>query len=1440
MVVWVLRPAGAAPTGTGGAQAEEMQDRIELLAGLRVVQRERVINRFPTRQTGALLAYLACYCRQSHPREILMELLWPDVDPAAGRHNLRQALSFLRRLLEAPGREPGVVLVADRAVVRLNAAAVSTDVAEFEAALQSAACARSALERAQRLTDAAALYRGELLPGYYDDWVFQERSRLAEAHFQALQQLVRYHEGGGDLPRALDYARRAVTADPLREEAQREAIRLLAATGQREAALRQYRELERILDEELGGTPDTATLDLVRTVAVGAVSRSHGTDRAGQGVGSKRTGSVDAPAWPSPGPTLPPSALPTGTVVFLLVAMGELPPLPADAPPDQIMPAEVWERCQELLRPLLRRQGGHELPVGGETLRMAFGRASDALAAALAGQRTLAADPWPTGTAPGSASGTRRARMALHVGEVAPGDELHRSQALEHATRLLLAAHPGQILLSEGTAALLNGTMDEKASLTDLGLYRLSDHASPERLLQVCYPEMGPQPFPAPNALPGFEGHLPPTLTRFFGREEEITHLLGLLAETRRGPSRAEATRLVTLTGPGGIGKTRLGLEVASRARVSFRGSVWFVPLADLADASMLIERIHHSLSLPPNAGIEPVDQVAAMLSRQRALLVLDNFEHLLVEGVPAVRRLLERVPTLICLVTSRQRLDMIGEKEFPVQSLPTPLEEDTPEQLLRCVSVQLFVDRAQAVRPDFQVTEAQRASVATLCRRLEGIPLALELAAARAWVLTPAQMLGRLEQRFELLVSRQHGLAPRHRSLRAVLDWSYELLSAELQRFLAWLSVFRGGWTLAAAEAVCNAPLALDHLEQLRACSLVVAKEQGGEVRYRLLETIRQYAEEKLRGSHEEVGLRRSHRDWFLRLAEEAESQMATPERWIWLERLETEHDNFRTALDGSEKRREVAEGFQLAIALMPLWTLPANWSEGRKHLERLLSFAEPVDRTERAKVLHAVGKLAVQQGDQRAARAYLEQSLAIYREADDRVRRADILALLGRVALDLQGDVQTARGHFEECLAVQREAGDDPAASSTLFLLGAVAAVEGKYGLVQELWQASLVLSRTREQKQWTSRMLTRLGRLAYEQGECGAAVKLLEEATAIVRELACERKIALPPVHVDLAAGVRCDGADVRTHFEEWLKVKRILDPRSSLQGPLLNVGQIVYEQGDYMTACSLWEEALAIQTETGDRQGLALTLNLLGRLAHCRGNDQAAETLLKDSLRLAQELDFRCGIADALHGRGVVACEKGDPEEGRRLLEESLALTLELGRQWPITLILNDLGVLARRQGQWDVARALLEESVSRQRVMGRKHGIATSLISLGDLTLVEGDTVGAWALFNEGLILLKPLFIRAGIVECLEGCAAVAGADGNPEWSIRLFGAAAALREAIGYPQSWVQRREHAARQAASRTAIGKAAFQTAWEAGYGLSWEEAVAEVVREETCTRR
>ena len=1041
--------------------------RIELLGGLVVRQGERVITRFRTQKAAALLAYLAYHLDQAHPREVLAELLWPWAHPATGRNNLRAELASLRRQLEPPGVPSGAVLKADRFSAQLNPATVTTDVAEFRAALVAAAAASSSTDRAQGLEEAVSLYRGPLLPGHYEDWVLVEQRGLAELYFQAVRQLTEHLAGSGDVKAALKWARQAVVADPLREEAQQDVIRLLVAAGQKTAALRQYRELEKALRAELGEEPSPETRRLIGRLL--AVPDEHG---AAAKAPSRR---------PRPPRTTGVGGLPTGTVTFLMT--------------DIEGSTALWEQGGEafrsaleshhaLLRRSFRRHGGHEVKEAGDSFVVAFASAGDATACAVECQRALTQQEWPP------AIGPLRVRMAVHTGDVALTEGEYQGLVLHRAARILTAAHGGQILCSEAIATLVRRDLEAGVRLADLGPYRLRDVPTPERLFQLDYPEMPQREFPPLRAEAGYAGNLPLQFTRFFGREPEMERLTAMLLGGQ--------VRLVTLTGPGGCGKTRLAVEAARESLDAFQGAVWFVLLGGLSDPSLIGSAILEALRVPASPQLESLEQAAQALSRQRSLLVLDNFEHLVDGGAPLVRTLLERVPALTCLVTSRHCLHLRGEREFPVAPLPTPRGEEAADELVSYPSVGLFVDRAQATRPDFQVTATNAPVVAELCQRLEGIPLALELAAARAQVLTPSQMLAQLEHRFDFLVSRARDVEERHRTLRTAIEWSYQLLPSELQRFFVRLSIFRGGCTLQAAEAICGEVSVFDAVLDLCSHSLLHSQEVDTTARYQMLESIREFAREML-APDAEGGLRTRHAQYFLGLAQDCAAGADGPREAEAFAQLDGDLANVRAAMDWAVERQEHGWVVQFGAALADFLWRRGYWQEHGERVGCALEAARKGPRTDRAliaRLLHGLARVANDRGELADGEALCRRGLQMARQASDPQWQGIFLNLRALI-LRKRGHGDKARQALEESIPLFREARYPRGEGMALHNLGLVAGSAGDRKAARELYERALPIRERAGDVRGVAETQNNLGVLAEEEGQFGAAERAYREA-------------------------------------------------------------------------------------------------------------------------------------------------------------------------------------------------------------------------------------------------------------------------------------------------------------------------------------------------------
>jgi predicted ATPase/DNA-binding SARP family transcriptional activator len=908
--------------------------RIELFGQLKVIRADQEVTRFRTHKIGWLLAYLALHLGQSIPRERLLDLFWPDAELSAGRDSLNNALSVLRRQLEPAGFARGSILIADYQLVRLNSQAVGADVQEFEQLLLRASRVGALSERIALLERAAALYRGDLLPGCYEEWASLEQRRLQQRYVEALDRWSEALEQTGDLSAALAVIERALKADAYREESYLRQIRLYFQLGQPAAARQSVEQMERRFEAELGMPPSEAARQLVQQLQ------------------RKPGARVSAPTHSPERPTVTPSVMPN------------TPPAPPQVhPKNDAIPPVASSFAQSLL------------------------------------------------------------------------------------------------------------------------------------------------PLP---------------LTRFFGREEELAQLNRILT--------AEHARLITLTGPGGAGKTRLALEVARQLGPSFAGRVWWVALADLPDASLMPYALAHTLKLTASASAEPLEQVQERLGSGPCLLVLDNFEHLLRDSaelpkvgpgwtcgsVALVRLLLERLPGLVCLITSRQPLQLSGEREFALPPLPWPETVGPPEQLLRNESVALYVDRAQASRPDFALTAHNADAVVSLCRKLEGMPLAIEMAAAWARTVPPARMLERLAERMDALTSRHRDLPPRHRSLRAAIDWSYDLLLPNQQRLLARLSAFRGGWTLEAAETVCGAVEAedealetLDGLTELVEKSLVICDAAGDEERYRLLEVVRQYAQERLQEQNEEMPLKARHYRYFVEFIETALPQLRGAEQADWLDRVEQEHDNLRAALDwsateagrylcGSEAELRLASGLRL------FWDRRGYWQEGRQRLLHALTSTEvgPLN-PRRAGALLGAGVLAANLGDYAKARSCYEEALAVARQIDDRDLIGGVTMALGNLEREL-GAYAVAQRWFEESLAIWSELQDSNHYAAVLGNMALLLQNQGDLGQARRLQEECLTIARDHGVLNALTVALNSLAGIEFRQTHYAQALALLAENLTLQQRL------------------------------------------------------------------------------------------------------------------------------------------------------------------------------------------------------------------------------------------------------------------------------------------------------------------------------------------------
>lgn len=601
----------------------------------------------------------------------------------------------------------------------------------------------------------------------------------------------------------------------------------------------------------------------------------------------------------------------------------------------------------------------------------------------------------------------------------------------------------------------------------------------------------------AANSIPN---NLPLQLTSFVGRERELGEVARLLL----------TTRLLTLIGAGGSGKTRLGLEVASQLLKGFLGGVWLVELAALSDPELVPQATASALGVREAPGRALTEMLVDYLKPRHVLLVFDNCEHLVEATAKLAERLLRACPHLRILATSREPLRITGELIWLVPGLSLPDLRRLPpaDKLLRYEAVQLFTERAKEAFPAFEVSEENAAALAQVCRRLDGMPLAIELAAARVRVLSVEQIANRLDDSLHLLVGGRRTALARHKTLKATLDWSHDLLSDKERRTFRRLAVFAGGFSLEAAEAVC-AGEDIDRAEVLDLLSalidrslLVVGKQQGRAPRYRLLEPIRQYSAEKLRSSGEEAMLRKRHRDWYLTLAETADPELHGPEQAIWVEQMEAEHDNLRAALAWSQREPDGIEpGLQLATALSQFWQLRGHLSEGRRWLEIMLSGGSKAPASLRARALSETGFLSFHLGDFAQVRANWEQALRLYQNLADTSRIGWQLTFLAWLAQH-EGDYSGAVSLAEQSLNLLREVEDQWGISGALFCLADTAYIQGDLTRASTLLEEAVAISRELGNLWSLGRRLARLGQVAQAQNKLERARALIQEGLTVCR--------------------------------------------------------------------------------------------------------------------------------------------------------------------------------------------------------------------------------------------------------------------------------------------------------------------------------------------------
>ncbi len=901
---------------------------------------------------------------------------------------------------------------------------------------------------------------------------------------------------------------------------------------------------------------------------------------------------------------------------------------------------QLWENAPERMKVALQRHhailqnailsnGGQVFQIVDDAYCAVFPTAPSVISAAVIAQREIYQELWDLPF-------PIRVRMGIHTGEAEPTDAggYASNPTMNRVARILQAGHGGQVLLSLSTKALVADSLPVDTELGDMGEHRLKNLVGPEHLFQLNITGL-PRQFPPLNTISAPRHNLPAQLTSFIGHETDITDVMQLLKNAR----------LITLTGAGGTGKTRLSLQIANDVLDQYADGVWMVEFAPLFDPLLVPRITAMAIGLRDEPHRPVIDLLCDYLREKQMLILLDNCEHLVDACAQLADTLLHACPQLHLLATSREVLGVAGEKSYLVPSLALPNIQNLPpsKSMSHYEAIQLFIDRATSAVPTFVVTEENVASIAQICQRLDGIPLAIELAASKIRALSAHQIAQRLDDGFRLLVGGSRTALPRHQTLQATIEWSYNLLNPREQVLFRRLSVFVGGWTLEAAESICSdrdtkgalkSEDILQLLTQLVNKSLVIAEERKSEVRYRMLETIRQYADEDLLKSGEANKVQTHHLDFFMKLSEDAEPKLLGRDQLIWLDRLEDELDNIRRALEWSAKDGNTVGGLRLAGALWRFWSIRNRWGEGRKWLAALISHLGTEAPTRaRAKALYAAGILAQNQNDHASAGPIFSEGLAISRELRDKPAIGYFLIGLANTWERYRGE-RDALQLLDESLEIFEKLGDKWGIALSLGGQGAAALVLDDFATARSLLIKSIALYRELGDKISLSLTLNGLANVMMFEGNYERAARLYEESLALFREMGHKRGISHSLRFLGEVARCQNNYEQARMLYEESLVVSREIGDRSSISGLYHNLAYVSQHQHDYHQAVILFTKSLKIYQELKDTWGIALCLIGLGGQVQATGYPERAAHLFGAAQPLFDASSHRLEPADQI--------------------------------------------------------------------------------------------------------------------------------------------------------------------------------------------------------------
>ncbi len=921
---------------------------------------------------------------------------------------------------------------------------------------------------------------------------------------------------------------------------------------------------------------------------------------------------------------------PTGTVTFLFTDIEGSTKLSQEYPESL---QESLERHYSIMQEAFETNNGFVFEIVGDAFCCAFQKADEAVKAAVEAQLNLANEKWE--------GPLIKVRTGIHSGNAEWSNEKYMGYiTLARTARIMSAAYGGQIIISNNTYELISKTFrsDESDvnikdaatlpklssdslrfqdldinSFRDLGERRLKDVIQPIRLYQLVHPGLR-EDFPPLKTLDARPNNLPVQLTSFIGREKEIAELKKLLSETR----------LLTLTGPGGTGKTRLSLQVAAEVIDDFTNGVWITELASLSDPLLVSATIASSLGIPEQPGQETMVTLINYLKQKELLIILDNCEHLIEECAALAEKLLEKCPGIKIIATSREALRSQGENVFRVTSLshPEPDQKNTPLELSQYEAVRLFIERALAVNSAFRINNNNAPAVAQICFHLDGIPLAIELAAARIKILQVEKICEKLDDRFRLLTGGKRTALPRQQTLKAMIDWSYDMLSENEKLILRRLSVFSGGWTLQAAEEICSGDdveiyEVMDIHSNLLDKSLISTSESSGSIRFYMLESIKQYASEK---NVSDIETAKKHFEYFSRIANQSEIRITGLDQKSWAKLVDTESDNLRTAIKWAMKNQN-DEACDLVYHMTDYWDIKGYFVEALQTCIKILNSDMNIEKLSKANILYCAGLMSQNMGNVKEAEIFTKEGLSIFRELDNRAGIGKCASTLGVITSTDPGRGTETREFYDEAISIFRE-------------------TDMKRDYAVSLYNMSFVYVKEKNTEK---------------------ALQLRMEALNIYRELNDTHQIALIMSSLGVFELRRKNYDKARSYTEESLAISNETGDKYLISINLVNLGNLYLEQKEYKKAETLLNESLEILNEFGYKSNMIVALMFLGEVAFKTGDNENSVNYHKESVLTGSETGNSYYLATNLFGLGMAYFGLKDYESSVKYFAFVKALT-----------------------------------------------------------------------------------------------------------------------------------------------------------------------------------